>query len=94
MKISCQRCNPKEAFHVPIFSEKEKQKLQHLNRSSPLYAVREIKNSYNISHRDAKFIVSHLNKQYDTCHRCEKPLNGHEYTICVACNSLNFNWNV
>lgn len=94
MKISCQRCNPNEAFYVPNFSEKEKQKLQHLNSSSPLHAVKEIKDSHNISHKDAKFIISHLNKQYNTCHRCEKSLNGHEYTTCTICGSLNFNWNV
>ena len=94
MEMYCKRCNANEAFEVPHFSSEEKEKLQKLNLISPLQLVKEIRTLHVISLKDAKFAVSHINPKYKVCHRCQKPLNEDEYTTCLSCGSLNFNWNV
>lgn len=94
MKIYCKRCNPTEIFKIPEFSTETKKKLITLRVSSPLLAIQEMRNSYNISHKKGKFITAHLNVSPNKCHRCETSLQQEEYVSCPKCNSLNLNWNV
>lgn len=94
MKLSCQRCHPNMFFEIPHFSIEEKINLQQNNAISPLLTVKMLLDVHQTSHKDAKFIVQHMNKQYNHCNRCNSSLDTTEYTTCGKCGALNFNWNV
>jgi hypothetical protein len=92
MEISCKRCNPDEVIEVPNFSLDEKEKLWKMNKTSPLHAIKEMRNMHNITLRNAKFVMMHINLEYRKCNRCNSQLNSLEYTSCTKCGALNFNW--
>ncbi|WP_298417861.1 hypothetical protein [uncultured Kordia sp.] len=94
MKINCQRCSSSNVFEIPDFSIDDKKKLLELNQVSALLVVKEIIKLYSVTHRDAKFIASHMNLKYKSCHRCHKTIDNNENSTCSNCNSLNLNWNV
>lgn len=92
MKISCKRCNPKEAFEIPNFSLQEKKLLLKTMESSSLEAIKEMRKMYKITLRDSKFVVSHINSKHKICNRCNSQINSLQYTSCTKCGALNFNW--
>ena len=94
MKISCKRCNPKEAFEIPNFSPQEKKILLKTIETSPLEAIKEMRKMYTITLRNSKFVISHINSKHRKCNRCNSQLNSLEYTSCTKCGALNFNWPV
>ena len=93
MKVMCLRCNKTERFEVPNFSTSVREKIIELTNNSPIQAIKFIMDSYTLRHREAKFIVMHLNLKQDECHRCNSVLEG-EYCNCQKCKALNLNWNI
>ena len=92
MKVKCKNCLPSEGIEIPDFQQSEKLKLTELATLSPLNLIKYIVDNYTLSHRDAKYIVTHINKTYGHCNRCNfGNLNG-EYINCPKCGALNFNW--
>lgn len=83
---------PEEAVDIPDFTQSEKSKLLELTVQSPLYAVKYIKDNYNLSLRDAKYVVTHINEIYGHCNRCSFDELDKEYMACPECGALNFNW--
>jgi len=59
---------------------------------SRLRLVKYIVDNYTISHSDAKYIVTHINKTYGHCHHCSFDNLKAEYINCPQCGALNFNW--
>nr|WP_321233806.1 hypothetical protein [uncultured Psychroserpens sp.] len=92
MKVYCKRCNQNEAFEVPEFSISEKRKIRNLKIESSLKAIKTIVDNYSITHRDAKFVVRHINLEYGSCNRCDVNDISTEYSTCPKCNAMNFNW--
>lgn len=83
---------PKEGIEIPDFNHSEKNKLSELTIQSPIKSVKYIIDNYTISHGDAKYIVTHINKTYGQCNRCAFDKLDGEYIKCPKCGSLNFNW--
>ena len=79
-------------FEIPDFKQSEKLKLNGLATLSPLKLTKYIVDNYTISHRDAKYIVTHINKTYGHCNRCNFDNLNEEYINCPKCGALNFNW--
>ncbi|MCP4442361.1 MAG: hypothetical protein GY810_25935, partial [Aureispira sp.] len=94
MKLSCIKCNPEGFFEVPEFSMETKEKLWGVRVDSGLKAVKEIMETHKQAHRDAKFIVAHLNPKQGECHQCKTELLDKEYISCPNCKALNLNWNL
>ncbi|MGE9310651.1 hypothetical protein ACLOAU_03370 [Niabella sp. CJ426] len=92
MKVACNKCLSKEEIEIPDFTKAEKNRLLKLIAQSALLSIKYITGNYGISYRDAKFMVTHINKIYDHCNCCNfEKLEG-EYIACPKCGALNFNW--
>jgi hypothetical protein len=94
MRVHCKYCLPKEGIDLPNFTESDKQRLWQLKFQPPLFAVKELMTVDKMTHRDAKYVVMHINETCGHCNRCSsKDLKG-EYINCPTCGALNFNWQV
>lgn len=94
MKVHCKNCLPKEGIEVPDFKQSEKHKLLELALQSPIHCTKYIIDNYNLSHGDAKYITTHINKMYGQCNRCIFDKLNEEYIKCPKCGALNFNWKI
>ena len=56
--------------------------------SNPTFII----DNYSISHRDAKYIITHINKVYGHCNSCNFDKINEEYINCPKCETLNINW--
>ncbi len=92
MKIQCKHCLPREGIEIPDFSPLEKQEIWEWKQKSSVYAVKQLMVDKQFSLLHAKYIVTHLNKSYGHCNRCEFDQLDGEYITCPICNALNFNW--
>jgi hypothetical protein len=92
MRVKCKNCLPKEGIEVPHFDQLEKNKIVSLKIESPLRSTKHLLEQLNLSHRDAKYIVTHLNTPYGHCNRCNFEQLDKEYITCPKCKALNFNW--
>ena len=92
MKVKCKNCLPKDGIEIPDFNEAEKNQLVELTIQSPVHSTKHIINNFNLSHRDAKYIVTHINKTYGQCNRCDFDKLNEECLDCPKCGALNFNW--
>lgn len=92
MKIQCKNCLPKEGIEIPGFSTTEKEEYRELKEKSPIHAVKKLIAEKNFSHRDAKYLVLHINPEYGQCNRCSFSELEQEYGKCPQCGALNLNW--
>ncbi len=92
MKVKCKNCLPTDGIEIPAFNQIEKIKLKELTVLSPLQSTKYILDNYIISLRDAKYIITHINKTYGHCNRCNFDKLNEEYINCPKCGALNFNW--
>lgn len=92
MKVKCKNCLPTEGIEIPDFSQSQKIKLKELTMLSPLRSTKYKIDNFAISHRDSKFIATHINKTYGHCSRCKFDNLNEEYMNCPECGILNFNW--
>jgi len=92
MRVQCKNCSPKEGIEIPDFSQSDKDKLLQLTIQSPVYSTKYIIDNFSLSHRDAKYIVTHINRTYGHCNRCKFDELAGEYIKCPKCGALNFNW--
>ncbi|MBK7988010.1 MAG: Com family DNA-binding transcriptional regulator [Ignavibacteria bacterium] len=94
MIVKCKNCLPKEGIDIPDFSISEKSKLMALKVQSPLNSIKYIIDNLKINHRDAKYIVTHINEIYGQCNRCKFDSLDEEHINCPKCGALNFNWKI
>jgi Zn finger protein HypA/HybF involved in hydrogenase expression len=94
MVVKCKNCLPKEGIEVPDFDILEKNKLIELTVQSPLHSIKYIIDNFKLSHRDAKYIITHINRIYGQCNRCKFDNLDKEYMSCPKCGALNFNWKI
>jgi hypothetical protein len=92
MKVNCKNCLPKDGIEIPEFSQSEKNKLSELTIKSHIHSTKFIIDNFILSHRDAKYIVTHINKTYGQCNHCNFDQLNKEYITCPKCGALNFNW--
>jgi len=92
MKVQCKNCLPKEGIEIPDLTQSEKQQLWEWNQKSPLHAVKKLMEDNRFSHRNAKYAITHINKEYGQCNRCSFDKLYQEYVKCTQCGALNFNW--
>jgi hypothetical protein len=92
MRVQCKNCLPKEGIDIPDFSQPEKSTLLQLTKQSPIHSTKHIMDHFSLSHRDAKYIVTHINIPYSHCHHCKFDKLTGEYINCPECGALNFNW--
>ena len=92
MKVQCKNCLPKEGIEIPDFNQSEKNNLLELTVQSPIHSTKYIIDTFNLSHRDAKYIVTHINKTYGHCSCCNFDNLNEENINCPKCDALNFNW--
>ncbi|WP_348710326.1 hypothetical protein [Tenacibaculum sp. 190524A05c] len=92
-QLSCPRCSKEKVFEVPFFGKDERDKLVKLKIKSSILLVKELIQSFKLSHSTSKFIAAHINKTNGKCHRCNYSSLDGKNIICPKCKSLNFNWN-
>lgn len=92
MIVKCKNCLPTDGIDIPDFTFSEKSKLEEVTIQSPLHATKFIIDNFKLSHRDAKYIVTHINKIYGQCNRCNFDNLKDEFITCPKCGALNFNW--
>lgn len=92
MYLNCQRCNRNEIIKVPEFSDSEKQTIHSLIIHSAIKAIQFLSETYKITLKEAKFIVSHINLEFGKCQRCNFENLIEEYKECPKCKAMNFNW--
>ena len=92
MKVRCKNCLPTEGVEVPDFTQSDKKKLSDLILESSIKAVKILIDDFKLNPRDAKYIVTHINKKYGKCNQCNFDKLDREYMNCPKCGALNFNW--
>ena len=92
MKVQCKNCLPEEGIELPDFTQSDKESLTEMKLESPVKTVKLLMNDYKLSQRDSKYIVTHINKEYGKCNRCNFNKLDQEYLNCPKCGALNFNW--
>jgi hypothetical protein len=92
MIVKCKNCLPKEGMKIPEFNQLQKDKLVELTIQSPLQSTKLLIDTFNLNHLDAKYIVTHINRIYGKCNRCDFTKLDKEYIQCPKCGALNFNW--
>lgn len=92
MKVQCKNCLQNEVVEIPDFTQSEKMDLMEYYQKSPLHTVKHLINNFKVRHIDAKYIVTHINKDYGRCNRCIYDNLDEEYIKCPKCGALNFNW--
>ncbi len=93
MIVKCKNCLPVDGIEIPDFSQSTKIELIGLTAQSSLQSIKFIVDNFNLSHRDAKYISTHINAIYGHCNRCNYDKLDEEYVQCPKCGALNFNWN-
>jgi predicted Zn-ribbon and HTH transcriptional regulator len=94
MKVQCKNCLENEAVEIPDFTQSEKKYLLELNQKSPLHTVKYLIDNFKASHRDAKYMVTHISIEYGRCKHCIFDNLDEEYIKCPKCGALNFNWKI
>ena len=94
MKVQCKNCIPKEGLEIPEFTQSDKKRLIEMNLESSIKAVKLLIDDFKLRHRDAKYVVAHINERYGKCNRCNFDKLDGEYLNCPKCGALNFNWTV
>ena len=90
MNTICKRCGNK--INELNFSEEQKLEIGELiAQGLKLFAVKKIINEYKLSHKEAKVIVAHLNKDFGKCHRCNFGNLEEENIECPKCKAFNYN---
>lgn len=62
------------------------------NQGLELLAVKILIDEYKLSHKQAKVIVAHMNKEFGTCHHCNFENLTDESIECPKCKSFNYNF--
>jgi hypothetical protein len=94
MIVKCENCLPKEGIEISDFTISEKRKLTELTIQSSLHSTKYIIDNLKLSHREAKYIVTHINIIYGQCKCCKFDKLDKEYMNCPKCGALNFNWKI
>lgn len=94
MKAQCKNCLENEVVEIPDFNPAEKKQLLEIYQKSPLHVVKHLVESLKVRHIYAKYIVTHINKNYGCCKRCIYDKLDEEYIKCPKCGALNFNWKI
>jgi hypothetical protein len=92
MKVQCKHCLPREGIDIPNFKQSEKAGLLELAIQSPILCIKYIIDNFKLNHQYAKYIATHINKNYGKCNRCDFDKLDKEYVTCPKCGALNFNW--
>ena len=90
MELSCKRCGNE----IKLLNFSEKMKLEILGmiiQDKKLFAVKKMMEEHNISHKDAKIITTHINKDFGKCHSCGFENLQEENVTCPKCKSFNYN---
>ena len=94
MKVQCKNCLSKEELEIPDFTQLDKKSLYDMKLESSIKAVKLLIDDFKLSHRDAKYVVAHINERYGKCNRCNFDKLDREYLNCPKCGALNFNWKI
>lgn len=90
MKTTCKRCSSE--IKKLNFSEEQKLEIWGLViQDLKLFAVKKLIDEYQLSHKEAKIIVAHLNKDFGKCHRCNFEDLRKENMECPKCKAFNYN---
>lgn len=90
MTKSCTRCKHK----IPIIDLTEKSHLklyQFINQDLKLFAVKHLMTEHNYTHKEAKIVIDHMNKQFGTCDLCNYDELEHSNIDCPYCGTFNYN---
>ncbi len=90
MNKTCKKCENE----IPKldFTEEARLKLYGLiYQDLKLFAVKQLMDEHRVTHRDAKIIVAHLNKNYGQCRRCDYSDLDKESIECPKCGAFNYN---
>ena len=90
MKSNCKRCRSK----IEELNFQEETRLEiwgMVNQDLKLFAVKKLMDECRMSHKAAKVIVAHLNKEFGRCHRCNFENLTEENIECPKCKSFNYN---
>ncbi len=90
MKSDFKRCGSE--IRELNFKEEDKFEIWGMmNQDLKLFAIKKLIDEYKLSHKEAKVIVAHLNKEFGKCHRCNFENLNEENVECPKCKSFNYN---
>ena len=90
MKKICKKC--KNEIPDMDLTEEAKLKLYGLiYQELKLFAVKMLTDEYELGHKEAKIIVTHMNRHYGKCTRCDFNELNSECVECPKCGAFNYN---
>ncbi|MFK7908797.1 MAG: hypothetical protein AB8B69_26950 [Chitinophagales bacterium] len=93
MNAKCKKCQ----WGIIELNLSEEQKLEILgliNQDLKMFAIKKLYQELNISLKDAKGIVLHLNKDFGKCIRCNFDELSEENIECPKCKAFSYNLKV
>lgn len=92
MNKKCNRCQ----WKIVELNWSEEQKLEIwglVNQELRLFAVKKLRDNFNVNLKEAKGIVVHINKDFGKCIRCNFDQLSEENIECPKCKAFNYNLN-
>jgi len=88
----CKRCHSE--LKIPNLSKLKKVELRKLEKENlPLQALKKLRTEHELTLREAKVLIVHINENYGHCIRCNFNELVKENIDCPKCKAFNLNWN-
>ncbi len=93
MKRLYVRC--KSEIRIPRLEEEQKYKVWGcILEEMPIWGIKFLRDYTTLNAIEAKKLLSHINKDFGKCSRCDYDKLNEENVECPRCNVLNLNWNL
>ena len=86
----CKRCS-NEIPDLRLVEEARLKLYGLVYQDLKLFAVKELMDENQFSHREAKVIVDHMNQKFGKCERCDYSSLDKENSDCPECGAFNYN---
>lgn len=93
MKRTCKKCGS-EIKELDFQEEVKLEIWGMINQGLILFAIKKLIDEYKFSHKEAKVITAHINKEFGKCHNCHFENLTEENIECPKCKSFNYNLNI
>ncbi len=90
MKSICKKCNT-EVLTITFSEEMKLEIWGMVSQDLKLFAVKKLIDEYQYSHKEAKTVITHMNKDFGKCHQCNFSKLEKEYAECPKCKAFNYN---
>ena len=88
--FNCLKCGAQWTQPVGMSAAITHEAATLIRRQQPIRATKLLRDSYDLSLRDAKAVMLHVSRESGKCHRCDSTLG--DSVQCETCTALVLDW--